>query len=211
MLPLVRGAPIPGRWSIIEIRHPPSMGVGVVTVTICILGIYLVDAAHTGPEDHAVARAAAEVLGISPAADQREVAAAFRRSSFRLHPEASDTQASDQARPWHTYETLCEAALALSALHREQTGVSSPAACTAAPKHSSLAVTELLLAAQRGDTDTALATIRGPCFTPWIEARDVRCSHCTSFASCTWQVSILMMSTECVYYCRYCDAIRYSA
>ena len=159
------------------------MGVEVVTVTICILGIYyLADAAQTGPQDHAVARAAAEVLGISPAADQREVAAAFRRSSFRLHPEASDTQASDQARPRHTYETLCEAALALSALHREQTGVASPAACTAAPKHSSLAVTELLLAAQRGDTDTALATIRGPCFTPagaWIEARDVRC-YCTS-------------------------------
>lgn len=130
--------------------------------------------AAVGPEDYAVARAAAEVLGISPAANQREVAAAFRRGSFRVHPEADNASPdSGQPGPRNTYETLCEAALALSALQSEKS--LNPVACAAA-KPSSLAVTELLLAAQRGDTDTALAVMRGSCFTPaWIEARDVRC------------------------------------
>ena len=150
---------------------PPCLDATIVCLVVGIC--HFAAAGPNGPEDHAVARAAAEVLGISPAADPREVAAAFRRGSFRVHPEASNSQDSGQPRPRITYETLCEAALALSALQREQ--APNPVACAATAKQSSLAVTELLLAAQRGDTDTALATMRGPCFTPaWIEARDVR-------------------------------------
>jgi hypothetical protein len=149
--------------------------------TTCVLAVlYLVGicqlsaAGPARPEDQAVARAAAEVLGISPAANQREVAAAFRRGSFRVHPEADNSQDSVQPGPRNTYETLCEAALALSALQSEH--ALNPVACTAPAKQSNLAVTELLLAAQRGDTDTALAIMRGACFTPaWNEARDVRC------------------------------------
>lgn len=162
------------------------------TIVCIVVGIcQLAAAGPNGPEDHAVARAAAEVLGISPAADLREVAAAFRRGSFQVHPEASNSQDSDQPRPRVAYETLCEAALALSALQREL--AANPAECAATSKQSSLAVTELLLAAQRGDTNTVLATMRGPCFTTaWIEARDVRVHHIASTASGAHDLTLLL-------------------
>ena len=138
-----------------------------MAVLLHVLGLCQLGAG--GPDEHQVARAAAEVLGVSPAAELREVQAAFRRGSFLLHPEAG-TASSDRA----AYETLCEGALALSSLRRQQGSNNDPGACAAPAKQPSLAVTELLLAAQRGDTATARAAMQAPCFTPsTVEARDV--------------------------------------
>lgn len=152
-----------------------------MAVLLHVLGLCQLGAG--GPDEHQVARAAAEVLGVSPAAELREVQAAFRRGSFLLHPEAG-TASSDRA----AYETLCEGALALASLRRQQGSNNDPGACAAPAKQPSLAVTELLLAAQRGDTATARAAMQAPCFTPsTVEARDVfgltPLVSCRAFAS----------------------------
>lgn len=176
-----------------------------VKIAICIIGVYqIANAGQAGPASHAVARAAAEVLGISPAADLGDIAAAFRRVSFRLHPEANG-QANSYPKARDTYDTLCEAALALSMLQKDQ--VSDSLACAAPAKQSNLAITELLLAAQRGQTDTVLATLRGPCFTPGsLEARDVRCS--VDLASCRVCALRFLLTLGCLF-CL--ESTRYSA
>ena len=110
-------------------------------------------------------QAAAAVLGVSPLAKPADVAAAFRRRSFELHPEAGGIR-SDESSGGQRYDDLCEGALLLGTPPPPPSG-----ACPGDVDARALAVTPLLLAAQRGDTAAALSAMEAPCFGPAVLAQ----------------------------------------
>ena len=119
------------------------------------------------PQAQAERQAAAALLGVSPFAKPADVAAAFRRRSFELHPEAGGIR-SDESSGDQRYDDLCEGALLLGPPPPPPSG-GCPGDVVDA--RAALAVTPLLLAAQRGDTAAALSAMGAPCFGPAVLAQ----------------------------------------